>query len=53
MTGFYTTPLDGNLRNLGITTVILTDVSANITGNRTPIDESGLPSHRGKRWHRR
>ncbi len=38
MTGFYTTPLDAYLRNLGVTTVILTGVSANIAVNGTAIE---------------
>jgi nicotinamidase-related amidase len=42
MTGFYTTPLDAYLRNLGITTVILTGVSANIAVNGTSIEAMNL-----------
>jgi nicotinamidase-related amidase len=42
MTGFYTTPLDAYLRNLGVTTVVLTDVSANIAVNRTAIEAMNL-----------
>ncbi len=42
MTGFYTTPLDAYLRNLGITTVILTGVSANIAVNGTAIEAMNL-----------
>ena len=38
MSGFFTTPLDSYLRNLGITTVILTGVSANIAVNSTSIE---------------
>jgi nicotinamidase-related amidase len=38
MTGFYTTPLDAYLRNLGATTVIITGVSANIAVNGTAIE---------------
>jgi nicotinamidase-related amidase len=38
MTGFFTTPLDTYLRNLGITTVIVTGVSANIAVNGTAIE---------------
>jgi nicotinamidase-related amidase len=38
MTGFYTTPLDAYLRNLGVTTVIVTGVSANIAVNGTAIE---------------
>lgn len=38
MTGFFTTPLDAYLRNLGITTVIVTGVSANIAVNGTSIE---------------
>ncbi len=38
MTGFYATPLDAYLRNLGVTTVILTGVSANIAVNGTAIE---------------
>jgi len=38
MTGFYTTPLDAYLRNLGVTTVIITGVSANIAVNGTAIE---------------
>jgi nicotinamidase-related amidase len=42
MTGFYTTPLDAYLRNLGITNVILTGVSANIAVNGTSIEAMNL-----------
>jgi nicotinamidase-related amidase len=42
MTGFYTTPLDAYLRNLGITTVILTGVSANVAVNATSIEAMNL-----------
>jgi nicotinamidase-related amidase len=42
MTGFYTTPLDAYLRNLDITTVILTGVSANIAVNGTSIEAMNL-----------
>jgi nicotinamidase-related amidase len=38
MTGFFTTPLDVYLRNLGIRTVIVTGVSANIAVNGTAIE---------------
>jgi nicotinamidase-related amidase len=38
MTGFHTTPLDQYLRNLGIETVIITGVSANIAVNGTAIE---------------
>jgi nicotinamidase-related amidase len=38
MTGFYTTPLDAYLTNLGIRTVILTGVSANIAVVGTAIE---------------
>jgi nicotinamidase-related amidase len=38
MTGFFTTPLDTYLRNLGIRTVIVTGVSANIAVNGTAIE---------------
>lgn len=38
MTGFFTTPLDTYLTNLGIKTVILTGVSANIAVNGTAIE---------------
>jgi len=38
MSGFYTTPLDAYLRNLGVTTVIITGVSANIAVNSTSIE---------------
>ena len=38
MTGFFTTPLDIYLSNLGIKTVILTGVSANIAVNGTAIE---------------
>jgi nicotinamidase-related amidase len=42
MTGFYTTPLDAYLRNLGVTTVVLTGVSANIAVNGTSIEAMNL-----------
>jgi len=42
MTGFYTTPLDAYLRNLGIRTVVLTGVSANIAVNGTAIEAMNL-----------
>jgi nicotinamidase-related amidase len=42
MTGFYTTPLDAYLRNLGIVNVILTGVSANIAVNGTSIEAMNL-----------
>lgn len=42
MTGFFTTPLDQYLRNLGITTVILTGVSANIAVTGTAIEAMNL-----------
>lgn len=38
MTGFYTTPLDAHLRRMGIRTVIITGVSANIAVNGTSIE---------------
>jgi nicotinamidase-related amidase len=38
MTGFFTTPLDAYLRNLGMKTVIITGVSANIAINGTSIE---------------
>jgi nicotinamidase-related amidase len=38
MTGFFTTPLDAYLRNLGISSVIVTGVSANIAVNGTAIE---------------
>lgn len=38
MTGFFTTPLDTYLRNLGIRSVIVTGVSANIAVNGTAIE---------------
>lgn len=38
MTGFYTTPLDAYLRNMGVKTVIITGVSANIAVNGTAIE---------------
>jgi nicotinamidase-related amidase len=38
MTGFYTTPLDAYLRNLGVKTVIITGVSANVAVNGTAIE---------------
>jgi biuret amidohydrolase len=38
MTGFYTTPLDAYLRNLGTRNVIITGVSANIAVNGTAIE---------------
>jgi nicotinamidase-related amidase len=42
MTGFFTTPLDTYLRNLGISTVIVTGVSANIAVNGTSIEAMNL-----------
>lgn len=42
MTGFYTTPLDAYLRNLGINTVVLTGVSANIAVNGTSLEAMNL-----------
>jgi nicotinamidase-related amidase len=42
MTGFFTTPLDVYLRNLGITSVILTGVSANIAVTGTAIEAMNL-----------
>lgn len=42
MTGFYTTPLDAYLRNLGIKSVILTGVSANIAVVGTSIEAMNL-----------
>lgn len=42
MTGFYTTPLDAYLRNLGIVSVILTGVSANIAVVGTAIEAMNL-----------
>jgi nicotinamidase-related amidase len=42
MTGFYTTPLDAYLRNLGVKTVVLTGVSANIAVNGTAIEAMNL-----------
>jgi nicotinamidase-related amidase len=42
MTGFYTTPLDAYLRNLGVGTVILAGVSANIAVNGTAIEAMNL-----------
>jgi nicotinamidase-related amidase len=42
MTGFYTTPLDAYLRNLGVKTVIITGVSANIAVNGTSIEAMNL-----------
>jgi nicotinamidase-related amidase len=38
MTGFTNTPLDQYLRNLGVTTVILTGASANIAVNGTTVE---------------
>jgi nicotinamidase-related amidase len=38
MSGFFTTPLDQYLRNLGITSTIITGVSANIAVNSTSIE---------------
>lgn len=38
MTGFFTTPLDAYLRNMGISTVIITGVSANVAVNGTSIE---------------
>jgi nicotinamidase-related amidase len=42
MTGFYTTPLDAYLRNLGAKTVIITGVSANIAVNGTSLEAMNL-----------
>jgi nicotinamidase-related amidase len=42
MTGFYTTPLDAYLRNLGVTTLVITGVSANIAVNGTAIEAMNL-----------
>jgi nicotinamidase-related amidase len=42
MTGFYTTPLDAYLRNLGIKNVIITGVSANIAVNGTSLEAMNL-----------
>jgi nicotinamidase-related amidase len=42
MTGFFTTPLDTYLRNLGATTVVVTGVSANIAVNGTAIEAMNL-----------
>lgn len=42
MTGFFTTPLDAYLRNLGVTTVNVTGVSANIAVNGTAIEAMNL-----------
>jgi nicotinamidase-related amidase len=42
MTGFFTTPLDTYLRNLGRTTVVLTGASANIAVNGTAIEAMNL-----------
>jgi nicotinamidase-related amidase len=42
MTGFYTTPLDAYLRNLGVTTLVVTGVSANIAVNGTAIEAMNL-----------
>lgn len=42
MTGFYTTPLDPHLRNLGVKTVIITEVSASIAVNGTSIEAMNL-----------
>jgi nicotinamidase-related amidase len=42
MTGFHTTPLDAYLRNLGVTTVIVTGVSANIAITGTAIEAMNL-----------
>ena len=42
MTGFYTTPLDAYLRNLGVATLVLTGVSANIAVNGTSIEAMNL-----------
>jgi nicotinamidase-related amidase len=45
MTGFFTTPLDVYLRNLGIRTVIITGVSANIAVNGTAIEAMNRGYH--------
>ena len=42
MTGFYTTSLDAYLRNLGVRSVILTGVSANIAVVGTSIEAMNL-----------
>jgi biuret amidohydrolase len=42
MTGFYTTPLDAYLRNLGASTVVITGVSANIAVNGTSLEAMNL-----------
>lgn len=42
MTGFFATPLDQYLRNLGITNVIIAGVSANIAVNGTAIEAMNL-----------
>jgi len=42
MTGFFTTPLDTYLRNLGVVTIVLTGVSANIAVNGTAIEAMNL-----------
>ena len=42
MTGFFTTPLDTYLRNLGVKTVILVGASANIAINGTAIEAMNL-----------
>lgn len=45
MTGFFATPLDTYLRNLGIRTVIVTGVSANIAVNGTAIEAMNRGYH--------
>jgi nicotinamidase-related amidase len=45
MTGFYSTPLDSYLRNLGVRTVIVTGVSANIAVNGTSIEAMNRGYH--------
>ncbi|MFM2071493.1 MAG: putative isochorismatase domain [Actinomycetota bacterium] len=42
MTGFFTTPLDAYLRNLGVTSVVLTGASANIAVTGTAIEAMNL-----------
>ena len=45
MTGFYTTPLDAYLRNLGVSTVVVVGVSANIAVNGTAIEAMNRGYH--------
>ncbi|MGE0880874.1 MAG: isochorismatase family cysteine hydrolase [Acidimicrobiia bacterium] len=42
MTGFFSTPLDAYLRNLGVTTIVVTGVSANIAVLGTSIEAMNL-----------